>query len=84
MSLAVSILIALVMFAVFWLLLYVVVRAAVIGAIRTAGANLSTVSSLLSGQVELTHRLTKHLIAQSELMLVTARHEGIPTTSSPA
>lgn len=77
MSLAITILIALVIFAVFWLLLYVVVRAAVVGAIRSAGANLSTVSSLMSSQVELTHRLAKHLIAQSELMLVTAKHDGI-------
>ena len=46
-------------------------------AIRKAGANLAHANAMLSAQVDLTHRLTKHLIAQSELMLITARHEGL-------
>lgn len=77
MSLPVTLLVAILCALVFWTLLYIVVRLAVISAIHKAGANVAHANAMLSAQVDLTHRLTKHLIAQSELMLIAARHDGI-------
>lgn len=63
--------------AIWLLLLYVIVRAAVISAIRSAGANLGHTNQMLGVQADLTARLAKHLIAQSDLMLAQARHQGM-------
>jgi len=63
--------------AVYFLILYAVIRAAMVSALRAAGPNVSQTNQLLTVQADLTARLAKHLIAQSELMLITAKNDGI-------
>jgi hypothetical protein len=76
-STPVRLLIALILLTLFFLILYVVIRAAVVSAIRAAGANVGHTNALLSAQADLTARLAKHLIAQSDLMLIAAKHDGV-------
>jgi hypothetical protein len=73
----INFLVGLLALAVFLLLLYVIIRAAVISALRVEGAKLAHANQLLGVQTELTARLAKHLIAQSDLMLAQARHQGM-------
>ncbi|MEO8699507.1 MAG: hypothetical protein ABI867_05660 [Kofleriaceae bacterium] len=76
MSILISLVVSAVALAVFFLLLYVVVRAASISAMRSA-LNLGHTNQLLAAQADLTARLAKHLIAQTDLMVATARHDGL-------
>ena len=76
-TLAIRLLISLIGLAVFFLLLYVVVRAAMVSALRAAGPNVNHTNALLTTQADLTSRLAKHLIAQSDLMMLTAKHDGV-------
>jgi hypothetical protein len=71
-----SMLISAVATAVFFLLLYIVVRAASISAMRHM-VNLGHTNHLLAAQADLTARLAKHLTAQTDLMVATARHDGL-------
>jgi len=63
--------------AVFFLLLFVVVRAAIKSALNDSHRGMAHLAQMLAAQAELTGRLAKHLIAQSDLMLLTARHDGV-------
>ena len=64
-------------FAIWCLVVYYVVRAAVISALDQHRGKLGEVGSLLATQADLTARLAKHLTAQTDLMLIQANHEGI-------
>jgi hypothetical protein len=61
---------------IYYLLLYLVIRAASVSALRQQ-LQLGHVNQLLASQAELTARLAKHLIAQTELMLLTAKNDGL-------
>lgn len=69
--------IAVIVFVLWWTILYFVVRAAVTSATASARQTSNQAVSLLAAQADLLSRLTKHLTAQSDLMLVQARHDGI-------
>lgn len=73
----VTILLALLAIAVFFLLLFVVVRAAIKSALSDSQRGMGTLAQMLASQAELTGRLAKHLIAQTDLMLLTAKHDGV-------
>jgi hypothetical protein len=73
----IRLLLSLAITAVYFFLLYLVVKAAMIAALRQAGPNLSHTNEMLRIQADLTARLAKHLIAQSDLMLITARNDGV-------
>jgi hypothetical protein len=62
---------------IYFVILYLVVRAAMVSALRAAGPNVSQTNHLLTTQADLTSRLAKHLIAQSDLMLITAKNDGV-------
>ena len=73
----VTILLGLLAIAIFFLLLFVVVRAAIKSAAKDSQRGMGHLAQILGAQAELTGRLAKHLIAQSDLMLLTARHDGV-------
>lgn len=61
---------------IYYLLLYVVIRAASISAMqKTISLNVS--NQLLAAQADLTAKLAKHLIAQTELMILQAKNDGL-------
>jgi hypothetical protein len=62
---------------VWWVLFYFVVRAAVRAAVEPGQELQRHANTLLGAQAELTARLAKHLIAQTDLMLAQARHQGM-------
>jgi len=69
--------VAILIAVIWWTILYFVVRAAVASATSSARQINNQAVSLLAAQADLLSRLTKHLTAQSDLMLVQARHDGI-------
>src|SRR6185369_2226460 len=77
MSSLFSFVLAVLGFVVWWAVFYLVVRAAVRSALESAGDLQRHANQLLAAQVELTARLAKHLIAQSDLMVAQARHQGM-------
>jgi hypothetical protein len=68
---------ALIGLAISCLILFFVIRAAVTSAMEKHGNALGVANQLLSAQADLTARLAKHLIAQTELMVLQARHDGM-------
>jgi len=63
---------------IIWVLIvYFTVKAAVVAALAESRGAAAAANQLLGAQADLTARLAKHLIAQTELMLVQARHDGI-------
>jgi len=60
----------------YWFILYLVIRGACLSAIRKT-STLGVTNQLLAAQADLTAKLAKHLIAQTELMLLSARHDGM-------
>jgi hypothetical protein len=60
-----------------WVVFYLVVRAAVRSALEPVRDLERHSNQLLGAQAELTARLAKHLIAQTDLMLAQARHQGM-------
>ncbi|HEY5937788.1 MAG TPA: hypothetical protein VIU61_24235 [Kofleriaceae bacterium] len=77
----VTILLALLAIAVFFLLLFVVVRAAIKSALKDSQRGMGHLAQILAAQTELTGRLAKHLIAQTDLMLLSAKHDGVTDTA---
>jgi hypothetical protein len=68
---------ALIGLAIYCLVLFLVVRAAVTSALERQNFGLGATNQLLGAQADLTARLAKHPIAQTELMLLQARHDGM-------
>jgi hypothetical protein len=64
-------------FVLWWAVFYFVVRAAVRSAVEPIRDADRHANQLLGAQAELTARLAKHLIAQTDLMLAQARHQGM-------
>ena len=60
----------------YWFILYLVVRAAIVSAIRKTSA-LGVTNQLLAAQADLTAKLAKHLIAQTDLTVLTAKNDGL-------
>src|SRR5512138_2941062 len=68
---------ALIGLAIWILILYFTVRAAVMSAQQKVTNAMSTMLSVLNSQASLTQQLAKHLVAQTELMLAQAKHSGM-------
>src|ERR1044071_8913053 len=68
---------ALIGLAIWILILYFTVRAAVRSAQEKIIAGMSTMLGVLNSQAQLTQQLAKHLTAQTELMLAQAKHSGM-------
>jgi hypothetical protein len=77
MNVLVQLMLALFVLGIWALVLYFVVRAAVSSALdRISNAQGASVQ-VLTAQADLTARLTKHLMAQTDLMVAQARHSGM-------
>jgi hypothetical protein len=72
-----ELILALIAISIWGLLLYFIVRAAVRSAIERVQDLQRQTNQLLGAQAEMTGRLAKHLIAQTDLMLAQARHQGM-------
>ncbi len=70
-------LVAIIFLVLWWFVLYFVMKAATTAATAPLRQQQNQLISIAMGQASLLQQLTKHLAAQSDLMLVQARHDGI-------
>ena len=70
-------LVAIALMVLWWIVLYFVVKAATTASTAPLRQQQNQLITVATGQADLLMRLVKHLAAQSDLMLVQARHDGI-------
>src|SRR5438132_12162497 len=68
---------ALIGLAIWILILYFTIKAAVTAAQERIAQGMANIAGVLNAQANLTQQLAKHLVAQTELMLAQAKHQGM-------
>jgi hypothetical protein len=77
MNVLIQLVVTLVLLAIWFTILYFVVKAAISAAMERQRLAVGNANQLLAAQADLTARLAKHLMAQTDLMVMQARHDGM-------